>query len=60
MVAPPTLNLRHIEVLKELQQDYRVPSPLSHPGKLYYNDIMFDCWQEEPETDPNLRLSRDN
>ena len=34
------------QVLKVLQQGYRMPQPVECPNELY--DIMLDCWKDEP------------
>ena len=38
------------QVLKHVQQGYRIPQPRNCPYKIY--NIMLNCWREEPENRP--------
>ena len=40
------------QVLKVLQQGYRMPRPMECPNELY--DIMLDCWKEDPAERPTF------
>ena len=48
----PYPGMTNAQVLELLRQDYRMPSPMRCPDKLY--DIMLNCWRKEAESRPTF------
>ena len=40
------------EVIREIEQGYRMPCPCNCPKK--YHDIMLDCWRKDPTSRPTF------
>ena len=48
----PYLSMSDAQVMKHLQEDYRMLKPEGCPDKLY--SIMLDCWKQKPEHRPTF------
>ncbi|CAF1498751.1 unnamed protein product [Didymodactylos carnosus] len=44
--------MTNAEVLRQVEQGYRLPRPLNCPQSLY--EIMLECWHKCPESRPSF------
>lgn len=49
----PYPGMTNSQVMKQVQQGYRMPQPMDCPSKLYA--IMLSCWKEEPKVRPKFK-----
>ncbi len=52
----PYLGMSNSEVMKKLQEGYRIPCPENCQEKLY--EIMLSCWKEDKESRPTFETLR--
>lgn len=48
----PNLHLLYLQVIKAVEESYRLPGPMDCPEALYH--LMMDCWQRERSNRPKF------